>query len=61
MELTLASEDVALLKRILTQYLGDLRMEIANTDDYEWRESLKRDEERIKALLARLEAAGASS
>jgi cob(I)alamin adenosyltransferase len=55
MELTLDAEDVALLSRILSNYLSDLRMEIAQTDQYEWRQALKQDEERIKALLARLE------
>ena len=56
MELTLQPEEATLLARILANYLADLRMEIGATDSFEWRQSLKRDEETVKALLARLPA-----
>jgi hypothetical protein len=55
MELMVQPDEVALLKRILTNYLSDLRMEIADTERYEFRQELKQDEEMIKRLLARLE------
>ncbi len=54
MELALQPEEVALLRRILSNYLSDLRMEIADTERYDLRQELKRDEEVIKSLLARL-------
>ena len=54
MELRLAPEEADLLRQILTNYLSDLRMEIADTDSYELRQALKRDEQAVKALLARL-------
>ncbi len=55
MELTLESNEVELVKRILTNYLSDLRMEIVDTEDYDMRQSLKRDEATIKSILPRLE------
>ena len=49
--------DADLLEQILSAHLGDLRMEISNTDDYDFRKGLKEDETRIKALLERLRQA----
>ena len=43
-----------LLSRILTDHLGDLRMEIANTDSAPMRQDLHREEEAIKAMIERL-------
>lgn len=60
MQLTLQPDEATLLKDILTSYLSDLRMEIGDTENYELREDLKRDEEMIKVLLARLAEIGAS-
>jgi hypothetical protein len=54
MELSLEPRESEVLARILTASLGDLRMEISNTERYEYRESLKADEEIIKAILERL-------
>ncbi|MBI3978040.1 MAG: hypothetical protein HY331_07635 [Chloroflexi bacterium] len=54
MELSLQPDEVALLDRVLTTYLGDLRMEVSNTENYDLRQSLKRDEALIKAILVRL-------
>jgi hypothetical protein len=54
MNLTLEPEDVDLLERVLSGRLGDLRMEISNTDSYDFRQDLKADEARLKALLERL-------
>jgi hypothetical protein len=58
MDLSLEPDEVTLLREILSNYLSDLRMEISNTENYELRESLKRDEETIKSLLARLGPSG---
>jgi hypothetical protein len=52
----LSGEEAELLGRILTAYLGDLRMEIANTDNAAMRRDLHREEDSIRALLARLPA-----
>jgi hypothetical protein len=57
MELQLQPEEVAVLRDVLQHFLSDLRMEIADTDKYDFRQALKKDEEIIKALIARLEAA----
>jgi hypothetical protein len=58
MQLELDAADVALLEQILSGRLGDLRMEISNTDNFDFRKGLKEDEERIKSLLERLRQAG---
>lgn len=54
MELTLQDGEAALLERLLTQTLGDLRMEISNTESYDMRQGLKRDEDAIKSMIRRL-------
>lgn len=54
MELTLDRDDAALLERILSGYLSDLRMEIAGTDNPTWRRELKAEEGRVRALLEAL-------
>ncbi len=54
MQLELDAADTELLRRILETHLGNLRMEISNTENFEWRKSLQADEERLKAILARL-------
>ena len=56
MELRLTAVEEQTLQRILTNYLGDLRMEIADTENYEYKEGLKDDEEAIKSILTKLEA-----
>jgi hypothetical protein len=50
----LTEDQVALLRRVLTNHLSDLRMEIADTDDQPLRDSLKRDEALIVGLLRQL-------
>ncbi len=55
MDVTLAPEEVALLERILMEYLSDLRSEIAATDSYEMRTELHKEEETIRRLLALLQ------
>jgi hypothetical protein len=54
MQLELDAVDSELLEQILVGRLGDLRMEISNTDDFDFRKGLKDDEGRIKSLLERL-------
>jgi len=54
MQLALDTEEATLLHRILTSYLSDLRAEIGKTENFDFRQGLKEDEVRIKALLNRL-------
>lgn len=56
MDLVLSKDDFVLLKKILESYVSDLRMEIANTDSLDWRKRMHEDEDRAKAMLARLDA-----
>lgn len=57
MDIELSAEDFTLLKRVLERFRSDLRMEIADTDKLEWRKEMHADEDRLAAILARLEQA----
>ena len=61
MELTLQPEEAALVKRVLSNYLPELRGEIGKTDSYALRQDLKRDEEMLRMIIARLEQARVTS
>lgn len=50
----LKEDDAQMLKDILSDYLSDLRMEIADTDKGDFREQLKKREEFIKNLILKL-------
>jgi hypothetical protein len=50
----LSAEEAMLLAQILKGYLGDLRMEIADTDNPGMRRDLHREEEALRGLIARL-------
>jgi hypothetical protein len=54
MDLHIDAAEAQLLGRILTNYLSDLRMEIADTDLPELRDRLKRDEAIATGVIARL-------
>jgi hypothetical protein len=51
-----SEEEGALLLRTLESALGDLRMEVGKTENFEMRQGLKHDEELLKAMIARLRA-----
>jgi hypothetical protein len=55
-QITLSDEEAGSLKNVLESYLSDLRMEIADTEQMDFRDSLKRQEEFLNGLLARLHA-----
>ncbi len=57
MMLALDVKESSLLQQVLESYLSDLRMEIAETESHDMRESLKDDEATIKRLIARLTSA----
>jgi hypothetical protein len=52
----LTPEQAGTLAEILGEYLSDLRMEIAGTDEMGFREGLKQREVFLKDLLTRLGA-----
>jgi hypothetical protein len=52
----LSAEEAVLMGRILTSYLGDLRMEIVDTDNPVMKRDLRHEEDAVRALLARLPA-----
>lgn len=51
----LATNEASMLREILESFLSDLRMEVANTDQMDFREQLKTREVFIKSLLTRLQ------
>ncbi len=55
-QITLSEEEAGSLRSVLEEYLSDLRMEIADTERMELRESLKRQEAFLKRVLAQLPA-----
>lgn len=52
--LSLTDEQRDMLQGILASYLSDLRMEVADTDSFDFRQDLKRKEAFLKDLLAQL-------
>ncbi len=59
--MNLSPEEGQLLLHVLKDiYLPNFREEIGKTENADWREDMKRDEVRLKSIIARLEqAAGA--
>jgi hypothetical protein len=55
--LELTPEDARILYDVLESYLSDLRMEIANTDSYDFRQMLKQREDVLKRAIAQLRPA----
>lgn len=53
-QLTLTDQDSATLGKALESYLSDLRMEIADTDAQDFRDSLKREEAILTRVLEQL-------
>lgn len=54
MALQLSDQEVVALREILERYLPELRIEVANTDDRDYRKYLKQKEAIMKDLLTRL-------
>jgi hypothetical protein len=52
----LADEEAEVLRSVLEEYITDLRMEVSNTDNMDFREALKRKEEILKRLAGQLTA-----
>ena len=54
MQLNLTAAEAEMLNEVLTSYLSDLRMEIADTDNMDFREGLKKKEEFLKRVIQEL-------
>jgi hypothetical protein len=55
-QITLTQEEVATLSRILSNYVSDLRMEIADTDSWQFRQNLKHEKVVLEKILEQLDA-----
>ncbi len=53
-QLNLTDTEALVLEGVLESYLSDLRMEIADTDQMDFREKLKQEEVVVKKILAAL-------
>lgn len=54
MDVNLSDDDAELLRRILTNYLADLRMEIVDTDNHEYKATLRAEQTQLRDILDRL-------
>jgi len=53
----LTPEEQELLRGIIEEYIADLRMEIRETDSYDFRLTLKEKEEVLKRVLQKVQSA----
>lgn len=53
-ELILNNDEAEMLREVLESYLSDLRMEVADTDQKNFREGLKKKEVFLKDIISRL-------
>lgn len=53
-QLTLSDEERATLESALDSYLSDLRMEISDTDAYDFRDMLKQRRDALNRILEQL-------
>ncbi len=53
-QLNLTETEVPMLRRILESYRSDLRMEIADTEEMDFRETLKEEEALLERILETL-------
>ena len=49
--------ELTVLTEVLKEYMTDLRTEILDTDDYEYKQTLKEKEQVLRVILAKLERA----
>lgn len=54
MQVTLTENEVSALLEALNSYLPNLREEIGKTENYEWRQSLKAQEQTLTGVIAKL-------
>ena len=48
------NQELKVLEEVVQEYLGDLSMEIADTENYEFRQELKQKSEVLQTILAKL-------
>jgi hypothetical protein len=53
-QFNLTDDEASILRQALSTYLSDLRMEIADTDQQEFRDRLKQEEVVVKIILEKL-------
>ena len=56
-ELKLDKEDAEALQQVLEAYLSELRFEISNTDSFDYRSRLHKQEDRLKRMIGTLKGA----
>jgi hypothetical protein len=62
MDVQLSAEESAALRKALHTYLSDLRMEIVDTDNHEYKRDLRAERQVLESTLAKLDtAAGAGA
>jgi hypothetical protein len=54
MELRLEANEAAMLAEVLERYLSDLRVEITDTDNPNYRRELREERESLEGILTRL-------
>lgn len=57
----MSAEELTLVRSILDAYVSDLHTEIHHTDNREYRQRLKREDELLRELLRRMEGHQARS
>jgi len=55
-QITLTQEEAAALRGAFNSYVSDLRMEMADTESWQFRQNLKHEELLLKKLLEQLDA-----
>jgi hypothetical protein len=60
-QIILTREEATILKEALSSYVSDLRMEIADTDSWDFRQRLKHEEVVLKKLMEQLDGELAAS
>jgi hypothetical protein len=58
MEMLLSKEESVTLAEAITEYLLDLRTEILDTDDFDFKLRLKRKEQILRDILAKVQREG---
>ncbi len=49
------NEELTALEEVIKEYLTEMRMEIADTDDFDFRQGLKKKSETLQGIIAKLE------
>ncbi len=57
MQLMLDNSEAEVLKRVLSDAVGNLRLEVGDTDNRDLRQELQRNEAVLRSIIARLDGA----